>query len=57
LAVLCRVEHPAKLVILDSETFDVLHKALHDNSLSWPIPHEGVWSRSFNIAIAGRMLS
>src|ERR1035437_4955673 len=32
LAVLGRVKHPAKLVILDGETLDVLHKAFHSDS-------------------------
>jgi hypothetical protein len=32
LAVVCRVQHPAKLVILDGETLDVLDKAFHDHS-------------------------
>jgi hypothetical protein len=30
----CRVKHPAKLVILDSEILDVLHEAFHNNSTS-----------------------
>ena len=29
LAVLCRVKHAAKLIILDGEMLDVVHKALH----------------------------
>src|ERR1039457_1157920 len=33
LAVLCRVKHPAKLVIPDGETLDILYKAFHNNSL------------------------
>jgi hypothetical protein len=31
--VLCRVKHPTKLVILDSETRDILHKAFHNDSI------------------------
>src|SRR5450759_5410827 len=33
LAVLCRVEHAAKLDILDGETLDVFHKAFHKRLL------------------------
>src|SRR5665647_2086851 len=32
LAVLCRVKHPAKIVILKSEILDVLHKAFHNDT-------------------------
>jgi hypothetical protein len=34
LRVLGRVEHLAKLVIFDGETFDILHKTFHHNSFS-----------------------
>ena len=35
LAVLRRVKHPAKLVILDGEILDVLHKAFHNDNESF----------------------
>jgi len=38
LAVLCRVKHPAKLIILDGETLDVLYKAFHNVSFRYPDP-------------------
>jgi hypothetical protein len=40
LAVFCSVKHLAKLVILDGETLDVLHKTFHnDSSLHGHIHH------------------
>ncbi len=42
LAVFRGVEYPAKIVILDSESLDVLHKTFHDNSSFVMLPDWGV---------------